>query len=285
MKRTLILISVLTFGCTQQEEIYKSPTGYDLNHPTIYYMPDQLFEISGIAFDNGNNEILYAEQDEEGKIFLLKSGYKEPFEVKFAKKGDYEDMAVSNGRVIVLRSDGELFSFPLEEVKAGKITDVIEWKHLLPEGEYESLYANNQADQLVLLCKTPHKSRNNKNIKGYTLKIDQQGSIGFQSEFEIMAEEIRKISGSEAEFEVHPSALTLNKFSDEWYILSSINKMLIVTDKSWKVKSVFRLDPLLFNQPEGIAFDNERALYISNEGSKTRAGTVLKFPYHSPDKQ
>lgn len=76
-----------------------------------------------------------------------------------------------------------------------------------------------------------------------------------------------------------PSALAKNPKTNEWYILSSTNKLLVVADANWKVKTVYPLDLSLFLQPEGIAFDNQNNLYISNEGDKTSKGTVLKFNY------
>ena len=41
--------------------------------------------------------------------------------------------------------------------------------------------------------------------------------------------------------------------------------MLVMADENWKVKSVYPLNPSLFVQPEGIAFDRQQNLYISNE--------------------
>ncbi len=63
----------------------------------------------------------------------------------------------------------------------------------------------------------------------------------------------------------HPSALAQNPLTREWFVLSSVNKLLVITDENWKVKSVYPLDPSVFNQPEGIAFDQQQNLYISNE--------------------
>ena len=75
------------------------------------------------------------------------------------------------------------------------------------------------------------------------------------------------------------SALTRDPHSGEWYILSSVNKVLIVASPDWKVKSVHRLNSSIFNQPEGIAFDENMNLYISNEGDELTSGNILKFNY------
>ena len=45
----------------------------------------------------------------------------------------------------------------------------------------------------------------------------------------------------------------------------------------WKIKNVYQLDPAIFHHPEGIAFDEQSNLYISNEGDETQNGNILKF--------
>jgi uncharacterized protein YjiK len=74
-----------------------------------------------------------------------------------------------------------------------------------------------------------------------------------------------------------PSAIARNPLNNEWYILSSVNKLLIVADKEWKVLAVHELNGNKFNQPEGIAFDLHGNLYISNEGDDLAEGNILKF--------
>ena len=76
-----------------------------------------------------------------------------------------------------------------------------------------------------------------------------------------------------------PSALAKNPGTGEWYILSSVNKALVIADAAWHVKSVYPLQSSLFVQPEGIAFDNQNNLYISNEGDELHQGTILKFNF------
>ncbi|NNU34454.1 hypothetical protein HK413_10530 [Mucilaginibacter sp. S1162] len=76
-----------------------------------------------------------------------------------------------------------------------------------------------------------------------------------------------------------PSALAKNQRTNEWYILSSVNKLIIVTDAAFKVKGVYPIKASIFLQPEGIAFDNQNNLYISNEGDTVTPGTVYKFIY------
>jgi uncharacterized protein YjiK len=70
-----------------------------------------------------------------------------------------------------------------------------------------------------------------------------------------------------------------NPLTKQWYIVSSVNELLVVTDADFKVTAAYSLDHKLFLQPEGLAFDKKGNLYISNEGDEFAKGTILKFNF------
>lgn len=231
-----------------------------------------LMEISGITFHEENNDTIYAEQDEEGKIFYLDQHTGQYGDLKFGKPGDYEDISISKDQVILLRSDGTLFGIPLAEVQRRDIRTVNKWEHLLPAGEYEGMYADK--DRVYILCKSGKPDKNKEAVSGYVFLL-VKGRPEPAGTFSISGKDIARLSASKKHFK--PAALAKNQRTREWYILSSVNKMLVITDEHWNVKDVFKLDPKLFVQPEGIAFDSDHTLYIANEGSDVRPGTILKF--------
>jgi uncharacterized protein YjiK len=241
-------------------------------------MPDALHEISGMTFRNGQHDTLYAEQDEEGKVFFLHLGDPKAEHVKFGKKGDYEDMAIIADQVIVLRSDGILFSFPFSEIHSGEITDTKEWDGLLPQGEFEGLYADNKTSRLYVLCKHCSDDETTKAIETYMIQMQPDGSFKQAGTGTINVKSIEKL-GNEDKIKFHPSAFAKNPRTDQWFILSSVNKLLVIADNEWIVKDVYHLDPARFRQPEGICFDNDNNLYISNEGDDLSEGNVLKFAF------
>lgn len=275
------VLTLLTFSaCSKSEKKYESPAGYDFSKPVKYKMPDELAEISGIAFYPGRNDLMYGIQDEEGKLFYWKNGQPEPSaHVTFGKHGDYEDLGITNNFAIILRSDGNLFIFQVQEAKEGTVGAVKEWKSLIPEGEYEGLYADNEANDLYILCKNCGSDKKTGSLSGYILHLDEQGTPALTGTFKINTQEIQTLKPKSG---LRPSALTYNKQTEQWYILSSIQKILIIADKAWKPKQVIHLNPSLFPQPEGITFDIDNNLYISNEAGNTTAGTVLKFMFKKP---
>ncbi len=261
--------------CTQSKKM-NGPTAYDLNAPEVMKMPADLNEISGIAFNNGNPDTIYAEQDEDGRLFYFSPANIEVKNIKFGKRGDYEDIAINKGIVYMLRSDGKIFSFPLKNIYANDEENVQEFKDLLPKGEYETMYADGVNDYLYILCKACKDDDATKSISGYMLKTGSAELASVEKTFHINTGDIAELL-NEKKIDFKPSALAFNQFTKEWYLLSSVNKLLVITDEQWKIKEAIKLDARLFTQPEGIAFDKAHSLYISNERGILESATILKF--------
>lgn len=284
MHKVLIPLLLLIWslaGCSQRAEL-SSPAGYNFNAPEVIKLPATLNEISGISFHNGNPDLLYAEQDEDGKIFVFPPGGVDIKNTRFNKKGDYEDLSISNGKVYVLRSEGAIFSVSLDALGAAEASGVKEFPGLIPRAEYEAMFATPATGKIFILCKSCKGDNPSKSVTGYILAISDT-ALQMESDFQVNTKEISALLGG-AKVVFRPSALALNTFTNEWYILSSVNKLLVITDEQWKVKQVLKLDPVLFSQPEGIAFDNKQSLYISNERGQAQSATVLKFVYNSNTK-
>jgi hypothetical protein len=272
-----LFATIVGIACTGVQN-YSSPPDYDLNHPVKYFMPESLTEVSGIAFHHGKNDSLYVEEDEDGKVYYFYPGDKKIHYSRFGKPGDYEDIAILGEQVILLRSDGAFFIFPFSQVRNPDITGTQKLDNILPQGEYEGLYADEKNEQLYALCKRCAIDNAGKTNTGYLFKLLPNGKLKQTGQFSIDVREIAAMAGKK-KIAFHPSALAKNNHTNEWYVLSSVNKLLVVTDLNWKVKAVYPLNPSLFVQPEGIAFDNQDNLYISNEGDKLTSGTVFKFAY------
>jgi uncharacterized protein YjiK len=241
-------------------------------------MNQALHEISGITFIAGKRDTLFAIEDENGKLFSLLLGNEKLSHSKFARKGDFEDVAVlNNATVSVLRSDGSLFLFPVSEIGKPKIDSVHEYDNILPEGEYEGLSADGK--KLFGLCKNCMADNEKTEVSVYTLQVDSAGilTVGGLQKIDLSKIDPEEIKGK-GKGKFHPSCLAKNPVTHEWFIVSSVNKLLVVLDEQWKVKEVYPLNPSLFKQPEGIAFNDKGDLFISNEGGEGDA-TILLFKY------
>ncbi|MBB6238826.1 uncharacterized protein YjiK [Pedobacter sp. AK013] len=254
----------------------KSNLPYDLANPVKYNMPQNLFEISGIVFHNGDPKEVFAIQDEDGDLFHLGLTDKESKFTKFGGKGDYEDLTIIKNYFIVLKSNGELHTFPISELSKPEAANVTKTKGLVPKAEYEGLAADEKNNMVYILTKDSKPDSKAKASSIYGFKFGDDASLKPSGEFSLSHKDIEKISGS-SKSRFRPSALAKNQKTNEWYVLSSVNKLLVVTDTNFKVKATYPLNPSLFNQPEGIAFDRDNNLYISNEGGTLAAGNILMF--------
>lgn len=268
---TSILLSCI------QKTTYSSPIGYDLNRPVKYNVPAGLNEISGIAFNKGNAGRMYAEEDENGRVYYFALGDKKVKYTEFKEKGDFEDIAISNNQVIMMQSKGVLFTIPLSEIGKPQTDNIKKNKDILPEGEYEGMYAND-AGEVYVLCKHCTIDKTSKKSSGFIFQLSADGTLKQSGDFSINVKHIEELLGVD-KISFHPSALAKSPLSNDWYILSSVNKILVVADAKWKIRQVYKLDQNLFTQPEGMAFDSQNNLYISNEGHAPQPGNILKFPY------
>lgn len=271
----VLIFFMISTACSQKRK-FDSPKGYHVNSPEKIVMPISLHEISGIAFHKGEPDTVYAEEDENGKLYFLRPGDKKADYFKFGKHGDYEDVAICNNTVIMLRSNGALFTFPFADIhKQEADSNVTEWKDLLPKGEYEGMYADETTKLIYIICKNCADEKSTKIASGYIFQLTGDGKISQSGTFAVDVKEIDALAG-EKKLNFRPSALANNPRTKEWYIISSINKLLVVADSSWKVTATYKLNPSLYIQPEGIAFDKNGNLYISNEGGDLHSGNILK---------
>ena len=273
-----LIFFMISTSCSQKRK-FDSPKGYNVNSPEKIVMPISLHEISGIAFYKGNPDTVFAEEDENGKLYFLRPGDKKADYYKFGKHGDYEDLAICNNTVLLLRSNGTLFTFPFADIHQQEAdSNVTEWKDLLPKGEYEGMYADEVSKLIYIICKNCADEKSTKIANGYIFQLTGDGKISQSGTFAVDVKEIDALTGDK-KINFRPSALANNPLTKEWYIVSSINKLLVVTDSNWKVTAAYQLDPALYIQPEGIAFDKNGNLYISNEGGDLHSGNILKTPF------
>lgn len=271
---TIVVSLTGVWSCANSHENEQTLKNYNLEAPEKFFMPESLFEISGISFNKGNADTVYAIQDEEGRLFRLGWGVKKQLNSKFGKKGDYEDLTIANERVVILKSNGAMYSFPIFEAVFPEADSVQEWKKILPKGEYEGLFADEATDSLYVLCKNCPSDDAKKSVTGYIFHLGDSSAV--HQNFHIDVKQIKALTGK-VERGFRPSGLAQNPLTKDWYIISAVNKLLVVTDSRWQVQQAVPLNGNTFTQPEGIAFDKEGNLYISNEGDDFAEGNILKF--------
>ncbi|HEY6063948.1 MAG TPA: SdiA-regulated domain-containing protein, partial [Chitinophagaceae bacterium] len=267
-----LLLSMVVTSCKPRIRKLASPTHYDFSQVlTNTNKLDLKFrEISGIAWDSKNNVFL-AINDESGKLsFFDKAMHVLPDEPVFGDAGDYEDVAVYNGQAYILRSDGQVTKFVRDST--GKSYGVVAGKiGLSGSNDFETMYADPGRKALVVMCKNCTADDEN-TVSAFAFYPD---SIGFDNKplFRIDAGEVRKLSPFKTS-KLQPSAASINPVTNKLYILSSASSQLVIADTNGKVESVFKLAKKYFPQPEGITFNKNGDMFISNEGPEGKP-TIL----------
>ena len=251
--------------------------GYDLDNPKIIELPTALNEISGLWY-YAKDTSLFAIVDEDG--FLYKIFPKHPDRIlrwKFAGRGDYEDLALVGSTFYILRSDGTLFA---TTIAAGDNIQSVKYDAPMEGNEYESLYYDESAGLLMMICKDCNDDKK-KTLS--TLGFNPETKQFVSSPFEIYAKNIASLLGQKS-IKFKPSAATVNPFTGQLMILSSVNSLLVMAGRHGSIQQAYPIQTKIYKQPEGMAIGADRTLYISNEWNKKGSANILVIPYRPKKK-
>jgi len=269
--------TLLEFAYTNPADTMKAKNargaGYDFNAPAEKMeLGKHLHEISGMAYVP-EQDVILAENDEKGDIFTVdfKNKKDKVGKIKFGGKGDYEDIVYTDTAIYMLVSSGTVVQVRTKD--SSFLTHDFEMG--IKKSEFETMYLDADGQSLILLCKDCTKEKNEiRTAYRFDLKTKLFAAAPV---FIVSVSEIQKMLADEsAEFK--PSAAGINPINGKLYIVASVGKLLVVASSTGNVEQVFRLNPELFNQPEGMTFAPNGDLFISNEGGEG-IGTILKFTY------
>ena len=264
----------LSCNSTTGEKL-SSPPGYNLNKPLTFKLPASLDEISGVVYYPKDNSVL-AINDERGwlyKIFL--SSRNEIQKWKYSGGADFEDLVLVDSTFYVLQSNGKLISFKFLKPDSVKASN---YQLQVPgSNEFEILYLDKEKNALIMLCKDCQADDKN-SLSSYAFDLETHN---FSSKPAFVVD-VRKIEALMDQKGLHfkPSAAAIHPVTGELYIISSINKLLVIADKNGNPQKTYRINPKLFKQPEGITFSPKGDLVISNESADIGAANILYFNYN-----
>jgi DNA-binding beta-propeller fold protein YncE len=272
----LCLLLAAVASCQQEKKKKEPPTlppGYDTRSLVKIKLTEDLDEISGIRYDPSGTRII-AENDEEGRLFELDPGTgKVSASTRFNSGGDFEDLTFDGRYWYVLRSNGNIFR--ISHAFTDSVTTEVFKLHLPGFNNFESLFYNPVDKKAYLFCKQC-EADSGRRISIYafnTVTAAYDSGPVFT-----MIPDRAMIGGMDSTEIIKPSAAAIHPITGEWYILASVNHLLIVTDPAWTWKKVYALNKDWFKQPEGISFAPNGDLYISNEA---RSGTanIVHIPW------
>ncbi|HEX6915255.1 MAG TPA: SdiA-regulated domain-containing protein [Chitinophagaceae bacterium] len=274
----LLVAAMIAMACESSGKRHTgpSPADYDLNNPEVFKLSDRLNEISGLAY-YAPDSALFAIVDEAGILYkLIPAAHKRKVNEqhwKFAGSSDFEDLVLVDSVFYVMKSKGDIVAFKFltpDSLQAQEYNIPLTGKN-----EFESMYYDEASRRLVLICKDCEAD--DKNVVS-TWTFDPQQHAFNEGEMRIDAPSILgKLDTDEKRFK--PSAAAINPLTGELYIVSSVNKCLVIAGGDGKLKEVYPLAPDLFKQPEGIAFTPSGDMFISNEAAGEGLANILRFKY------
>lgn len=309
MKRIIILsLSLFAFvACNYQESSKKQIADgilkevilhYDFDNPdTVYFLPGHLNEISGISFYQDSK--IACIQDEHAMIYIFSMKEEQITSIiDFGKSDDYEDIAVVEDDVYVLRSDGTLIMIKNFEANQREVIKID--TRLKARNNTEGLYFDEKSNSLLIACKESPSINKEELYDGFKAiyKFDLESNMLIEKPvylLDLSVIDSVKTTGTVEKFFIeiarklnltangghfYPSGIAIHPFdTGDIYIISSIGKLLIILNRQGLIKDIVELDQAIFNQPEGICFSDNGDLFISNESGAGNAN-ILKFSYH-----
>ncbi len=261
--------------------------------PYQFGAPDQSFnlsadlnEISGLSLASNADELV-AIHDELGELFFIsKKNGALLRRTKFATDGDFEGIEFVKEAMYVVKSKGTIYKITNIGTVGQHVEKIV--TELSKVDNIEGLGYSAAENALLLAGKGQKIGETIKKIYfvslgNYkiinTLTISLTDFKNFLQDKPQKRYEKLKADYDEAteNLEFGPSAVALHPISGELYILSSINKLLLRTDKKGKILDIVKLDKNIHRQPEGLCFDRDGTLFISNESKDGSAPQLHVF--------
>jgi uncharacterized protein YjiK len=269
---TCLMISLSLFNCKEKSHPeYTSPPGYDLTKPYQFKLPLELDEISGVAYYTKDSSV-FAINDEKGLLYKIRVGDKKQVSWwKFSDGADFEDLTLVDSTFYVLQSNGTIIRIKFDP--AGRVA-IKTFPFSYGKGnEFEILYWDESKKKLILMCKDCDADKKS------ALTTYSFDPVSYQFSDSSFSIDVKMIAGSlnVKKFRFKPSAAAINPVDSSLYIISAINKMLVVTDRDGHFKKAYPVNHALFKQPEGITFTPWGTIIISNESAGVGVADILIF--------
>jgi uncharacterized protein YjiK len=272
----LLLLAIVSFHChdADKETEVVSPDGYNMKTTVQIKLPLELDEISGVAYYPVDSSI-FAINDEKGWLYKIKKGGQIQ-RWKFSKGADFEDVVLLDSTFYVLQSNGNIMRLSFGSKNTVAVQQYYYTQPGESKNEFEILYYDSTKKKLILICKD---CETDKKKSLTTFSFDPDEGTYSDSSFSINVTDIAASVG-EKKLRFKPSAASINPKNGLLYIISAINKLLVVTDVNGKFKNAYKIDESIFKQPEGITFTPLGGMIVSNEAAGVGVADILYFSYN-----
>jgi uncharacterized protein YjiK len=252
----------------------KTPKGYIMPRPKKMILDKKLNETSGLCYLQNENAMLSIADNKQKIYRITQDGeVSHYFDDDIGPQEDYEDVVNVDASVYVLISNGTIV-----EVKPyGDKLQVNNYPFWSTEkNDFETLYYDPERKSLIMLCKSCAVDKGANRSTAY--RFDLAGKQFDTTAYYTISIKAVQNSLKDGKVDFKPSAAAIHPLEKRLYILASAGNLLVVTNLKGNVEEVFRLNPTLYPQAEGIAFAPNGDMYVTNE-AKLGKPTLLYIPY------
>lgn len=230
-----------------------------------FFLPEGLTEISGLAV--ASNTTVYAHDDNYAIVYEVDLDSEKATKAfalgKPTVKGDFEDIAVRDGYVYLLTSDGRLYEAPAGENRKRVLYNAYDTgvgAHCETEG-----LANGAAEgDFLILCKKAHEPELKDRLVIYNWNLHARTPVATPWLNVSLDGLVEKLD--QANF--HPSAFVWRRDRGTLIIVSAKGHSAIEIDQQGHLVDRVRLDKVRHPQPEGLTLMPDGRLVLSDEGSR-----------------
>jgi uncharacterized protein YjiK len=269
---TIFLVHLLSIDCNAQSKF-----NYNLDKPVIQHqLPQILNEISGLT-DIDSSHVACV-QDELGIVFIynFRSG-EIVSQHHFDSIGDFEGLTYAENSLYILRSDGRLTEWnnfqdkkkSLKHYKLSLATSNNEglcfdpkYSRILIAAKSKPLNHNEKSERFIYSFDLTTKKLNEKPV--YSLNV---GDIAERARSFNIQQTDTNAKGVLRPFNFRPASLSVHPITDDIYIISAADKLLLVMNRKGEIIHMEPLNTTMFPKAEGITFLHDGTVIITNEAA------------------
>ena len=224
-------------------------------------------------------------QDEKGIVFIYdihKDKLKQS--IDFAGDKDYEAIANVNDTIYVLRSNGDIYE--IDNLESSEVSSITHHTFLSKVNNSEGMCFDSKHYRLLIACKGKPEKGSAKKYQKVVYSFDL--STKTMSEEPVLVIDPTSIiemadqSASNSFFgesknvdQFDPAEIAIDPKTGNYFVLSAVGKRLAVFSENGMLLCSVNLNPDIYKQPEGLAFNSEGDLVISDEGKNSKGNLVV----------
>jgi len=269
---------------------------YDFNFPYSYFELDEtLKNISGISGSSDPRSIV-ALNDDEGKFYYIdkKSG-KVTKDVFFVTEGEFGDVDMVGQDMYAVKNSGQLFK--ISNLNAANRT-VKQLRTGLPRTEIiEGLTYDLAYNRLLLAAKGMKEGEFSRKVYSFDLKTNVCDP---NPTFEITLASFKEFLSNKSDkqyqklreefvdkpntkgFDFMPTSIAVHPITNNIYIASGDNNMMLVLSPNGQILDMVKFKKEHHYKVEGICFDSEGTLYISDEAKDGKPAKLYLYKMQTP---